>query len=134
MKTIYKDNQTGITVIGGQNDVLDFAKTCEEYDRGKMQWIRDLKNLGYKAAHPSADWWSYIIRLESPHFVNGEIAVGDKIMVGYYNCSNNAAIEITSVHKDWRGVFYKFVTCTPLVNKSNEKWSLISFFEAIIKW
>ena len=73
-------------------DMLNWHKICDEGRREEEEWIKKLRIMGFKAAHPN-DYWvtteydmitcSYRgkIRLVHPQFNDG-VGVGDKMVIG----------------------------------------------------
>lgn len=64
-----------------------FDVACIRYEQDLNQWIKQLKQEGFKALHPNDGWVDReknIITLAYPSFDN-DCKVGDKIMLGFLN-------------------------------------------------
>ncbi|TET74376.1 MAG: hypothetical protein E3J43_09945 [Candidatus Heimdallarchaeota archaeon] len=65
--------------------VVSYNQICREHENEKTAWIKELREQGFKAAHPNDGWVDRkndSFQLGYPQFDDG-IAVGDKVMLGF---------------------------------------------------
>lgn len=99
-----------ITTNNSENfhHVASYNQICKDYESEKQRWITDLKEQGFKAAHPNDGWVdreTLKVEFSYPHFDNSP-QVGDKIMLGWHSEKNNRAVVVIEV-EDYQGVISK---------------------------
>ena len=76
--------------IGNPEVVARWHKICDDSAKEKTAWIRHLRELGFKAAHPNDGWVDRdknTVLFAYPQFNDGA-EVGDKVMLGWPSDDN----------------------------------------------
>ena len=89
-----------------------YNKICEDYEKEKENWIKELKEQGYKAAHPNDGWVNRednVFQLCYPYFEE-QIKIGDKVMLGWHNehKTNKSVIVVDIIKNSFGTTKYKF--------------------------
>lgn len=77
-----------------------FKKFQQEYKDDNKKWVQDLRDQGFKAAHPDdgyVDREKNNVYFAYPHFDDG-VNIGDKIVLGWHN-EKSRVVKIIDIEK-----------------------------------
>jgi len=72
-------------VTGDPKFVKQWHEICDEHETKKNTWIKELRAVGFKAAHPNDGWVNREkneIYFAYPYFNDGA-DIGDKVMISF---------------------------------------------------
>ena len=67
--------------------IASYNQICIEYEANEKKWVEELREQGFKAAHPNDGWVdrnNNVIRLVYPQFDDGA-EIGDAMMLGWHS-------------------------------------------------
>lgn len=74
---------------GNEHHVHSYNQICAEYDEAGKEWVAELRDQGYVAAHPNDGWVDRDEKrfsLVYPHFQDKEVLqTGDPVMLGWHS-------------------------------------------------